>query len=262
MLVLALRSDAQTVYAKALAYFTPEELSEAFAATRGVASPTQLRNFMKQDGRDLLQQFRAAAPPRPRVRIQRWSFRRVGLILLTLLVVIAAGAFSVSLFFPSRGLVATPVCDTNRTMILMAQAVPSATRLPCVQSLPLGWSLSAATIVRGRANFELMVTGGDGDPGSIRLQLGPSAPAVDMTLTRTCPTTGGDPGTTIMRVEGGCVTYRSSLPAGLEPVPSFEPDGGLSFVPRSQLVTFIDRDEDLVLCGAGAPACDGSRPTQ
>ena len=38
MLVLALRSDAQTVYEKALAYFTPEELSEAFAATRGVAS--------------------------------------------------------------------------------------------------------------------------------------------------------------------------------------------------------------------------------
>jgi tRNA A-37 threonylcarbamoyl transferase component Bud32 len=253
MLVLALRSDAQTVYAKALAYFTPEELAEAFAATRGVASPTQLRNFMKRDGRDLLEQFRAAAPPRPRVRIQRWSFKRVGLILLMLLVVIAAGAFSLSLFFPSRGLVATPVCDTNRTMILMAQAVPSATRLPCVQSLPLGWTLSAATIVRGRANFELMVTGGDGGPGSIRLQLGPSAPAVDMTLTRTCPTTGEDPETTILEVEGGCVTYRSSLPAGLEPVPSFEPDGGLSFVPRSQLVTFIDRDEDLILCGAGAP---------
>jgi tRNA A-37 threonylcarbamoyl transferase component Bud32 len=253
MLVLALRSDAQTVYAKALAYFSPEELSEAFAATRGVASPTQLRNFMKRDGRDLLEQFRAAAPPRPRVRIQRWSLRRVGLILLTLLVVIAAGAFSLSLFFPSRGLVATPVCDTNRTMILMAQAVPSATRLPCVQSLPLGWSLSAATIVRSRAHFELMVTGGDGGPGSIRLQLGPSAPTVDMTLTRTCPTTGGDPETTILEVEGGCVTYRSSLPAGLEPVPSFEPDGGLSFVPRSQLVTFIDRDEDLILCGAGAP---------
>ena len=45
-------------------YFTPEELAEAFAATRGVASPTQLRNFMKRDGRDLLVQFRALAPAR------------------------------------------------------------------------------------------------------------------------------------------------------------------------------------------------------
>ena len=35
-------------------YFTPDELAEAFAATRGVASPTQLRQSMKQDGRDLL----------------------------------------------------------------------------------------------------------------------------------------------------------------------------------------------------------------
>ena len=40
MLVLALRSDPQRVYRRALAYFTPGELAEAFAATRGVASPT------------------------------------------------------------------------------------------------------------------------------------------------------------------------------------------------------------------------------
>ena len=52
------------VYEKALAYFSPEELSEAFAATRGVASPTQLRNFMKRDGRDLLEQFRSFVPER------------------------------------------------------------------------------------------------------------------------------------------------------------------------------------------------------
>ena len=64
MLVLALRSDARTVYDAALRYFTPDELAEAFAATRGVASPTQLRQQMKQDGRDLLAEFRAMAPAR------------------------------------------------------------------------------------------------------------------------------------------------------------------------------------------------------
>jgi hypothetical protein len=48
MLVLAVRTDPQRVYRRALSYFTPDELSEAFAATRGVASPTQLRAFMKK----------------------------------------------------------------------------------------------------------------------------------------------------------------------------------------------------------------------
>jgi hypothetical protein len=48
MLVLAVRSDPQRVYQHALRYFTPDELAEAFAATRGVASPTQLRAFMKK----------------------------------------------------------------------------------------------------------------------------------------------------------------------------------------------------------------------
>ena len=62
MLVLAVRTDPDRVYQRALRYFTPDELSEAFAATRGVASPTQLRAFMKRDPRDLLGTFRALAP--------------------------------------------------------------------------------------------------------------------------------------------------------------------------------------------------------
>ena len=79
MLVLAVRSDPDRVYQRALRYFTPAELSEAFAATRGVASPTQLRAFMKRDPRDLLGTFRALAPPRQPIVLQRWSLRRVGL---------------------------------------------------------------------------------------------------------------------------------------------------------------------------------------
>src|SRR5205823_2398790 len=103
--------------------FTPEELAEAFAATRGMASPTQLRNFLKRDGRDLLVQFRALAPAHRPIPIQRWSLRRLGVILLTLAIVVAAGAFSLSLFLPSRGDVSTPGCGTGRTMLVMAQSV-------------------------------------------------------------------------------------------------------------------------------------------
>ena len=86
MMVLALKSDAPRVYECALRYFTPEEISEAFAATRGVASPTQLRSLMKQQGVDLLAEFRALAPPHPPIRIQRWSLRRVALTLWVLLI--------------------------------------------------------------------------------------------------------------------------------------------------------------------------------
>ena len=87
MLVLALRSDAERVYAHALGYFSEDEIAEAFAAARGVASPTQLRNNLKQDGRDLLAEFRRMAPEREQVSIQRWSVRRV---LLTIGVLFAA----------------------------------------------------------------------------------------------------------------------------------------------------------------------------
>ena len=81
MLVLAVRTDPERVYRRALNYFTPAELAEAFAATRGVASPTQLRASMKKDPRDLLGTFRALAPPREPIPLQRWSVRRVGLAL-------------------------------------------------------------------------------------------------------------------------------------------------------------------------------------
>ena len=84
MLVLALRSDAKRVYEHALKFFTKDEIAEAFAATRGVASPTQVRAMLKKDGRDLMGEFRAFAPERAPIAIQRWSVRRVALSLAVL----------------------------------------------------------------------------------------------------------------------------------------------------------------------------------
>ena len=57
-----------------------DEFAEAFAATRGVASPTQVRSEMKADGRDLLAEFRRLAPERSPIPIQRWSLRRAAVI--------------------------------------------------------------------------------------------------------------------------------------------------------------------------------------
>jgi tRNA A-37 threonylcarbamoyl transferase component Bud32 len=242
MLVLALRSDPDHVYEMALAYFTPDELAEAFAATRGVASPSQLRASMKADGRGLLEKFRQLAPERKPIGIQRWSLRRVLLILATVLLLFLTVLMGVALFIPSRGEVGNADCGTSRTMQLMAQAVPTATQLPCIDDLPLGWGTEQASVVNDRATFTVGI-GSD------------LTNAVVVTLVASCPTDGS---VQTLPVEGGCVTYQ--VPPGTEPdsVPSFEDGGGLRLMDRSELVAAVDQDEDLILCGAGAPPCGPS----
>ena len=85
MLVLALRSDARTVYDRALRQFSEEEIAEAFAATRGLTMPSQLRRLIRQHGRDLHEEFLDLLPERPTpIRIQRWTVRRIGLLLAVL----------------------------------------------------------------------------------------------------------------------------------------------------------------------------------
>jgi len=79
MMVLALESSPERVYDRARRTFSDDELAEAFAASRGVTLPSQLRRAVRSDGRDLLVRFRQLAPARPPVSIQRWSLRRVGL---------------------------------------------------------------------------------------------------------------------------------------------------------------------------------------
>jgi tRNA A-37 threonylcarbamoyl transferase component Bud32 len=90
MLALAVRTNAERVHRHALRYFTADEIAEAFAATRGVTSPTQLRSVLKQDGRDLMAEFRALGPHRRPVAIQHWSLRRIAVSLLGLAVAVAA----------------------------------------------------------------------------------------------------------------------------------------------------------------------------
>jgi tRNA A-37 threonylcarbamoyl transferase component Bud32/membrane-associated phospholipid phosphatase len=91
MLVLALRTDPSRVYKRALVYFSGEEIAEAFAATRGLTMPSQLRHMMRAEGRDLHAEFKRLLPhPVRPIAIQRWSVRRVGLSLLVLLVALLA----------------------------------------------------------------------------------------------------------------------------------------------------------------------------
>ncbi len=265
MLVLAVRTDPRRVYRRALDYFTADELAEAFAATRGVASPTQLRAFMKRDPRDLLAEFRALAPARPPIVLQRWSLKRVSLAAGMLLVIaVAATSGVVQTFFPAEDIGASaPACGTGHSMILSAQAVPSAALLPCIAALPAGWQVGAADIASGKARLWL-----SSDRAGTQ--------AVTVTLTATCDTSGAkqvpsdQPGT--RRFErplslspqfsdlryytfpGGCATYNFHFRPEAAPVLAIAVDSALAFQPRSTLVDYIRHTEGLILCGRGA-AC-------
>jgi len=264
--VLAVRTNPERVYRRALRYFTPDELAEAFAATRGVASPTQLRSAMKRDPRDLLGEFRALAPPRQPIGLQRWGTRRVALAVAVLFALLAAVSISVSAFKPAGNLGSyAPTCGTGHSMILSAQAVPSAAMLPCIAALPSGWTVGGTGIGNGHVQFWL-----DSD------QAGPQA--VTITLTATCDTSGAvripsdQPGarrfehplslaprftlTRFYTFAGGCVTYQFSFVEGAARSLAIPIDTAIAFESRSVLVDHVRRTEDLPLCGRGAP-CPG-----
>ncbi len=99
MLVLALGSTPELVYERAVLQFSEDEIAEAFAASRGVTLPSQLKTDVRRDGRELLVRFRELAPDREPVAIQRWTVRRVGLtvwvgLVLAVLVSIFVGSLS------------------------------------------------------------------------------------------------------------------------------------------------------------------------
>ena len=79
VLVLALRTDPERVYARATKVFTPDEIAEACASAVGLSIPTQLQAKLKADGRPLLQRFWELAPARTPISIQRWSTQRLTL---------------------------------------------------------------------------------------------------------------------------------------------------------------------------------------
>jgi membrane-associated phospholipid phosphatase/tRNA A-37 threonylcarbamoyl transferase component Bud32 len=161
MLCLALCSSPEQVYRRALQYFTVEEITEGFAAARGLALPSQLRHLLRAQGRNLHAEFvrLLPSPPRP-IRIQRWSARRVGLwaAILALLVLAALNPRHV---FSNEVAVATPLgvkdvgCSNLEPLWLMAQSVPSASLIPCLQYVSVDWTVAKVAVNNGRSVITL-----------------------------------------------------------------------------------------------------------
>jgi tRNA A-37 threonylcarbamoyl transferase component Bud32 len=259
MLCLALRSDAQRVYRRALRQFTVAEISEGFAAARGLALPSQLRRMLRAQGRDLHGEFvrLLPSPPRP-IRIQRWSARRVGLWAgIVLLVVLAS--LNRTAVFDNQVAVRTPLntgnldCGHLQPLWLEAQSVPSASLVPCVQSLLPGWKVAEVAVNNGRSVIFL-----DHDRAGRR--------AVIVRLAADCDPTGAaevaseEPGTRrSARVEplagefgatwydrfpGGCVTYRLHSTSDIEGWFAAELPTLLGFTTRQALRQALEQRSD------------------
>ena len=153
--------------------------------------------------------------------------------------------------------------------VLVAQAVPSATLLPCLRTLPPGWRYGGSQVRSGQSRFWL-----NSDRAGIH--------AVEVSLTPTCSVAGladvtRASGELDVRVfldpvslhpyvadryfvfTGGCVVYRYRFgDAEQGPELAFEVDDALTFVNRSVLVDLLQRFGDgATLCGAEAPPCVG-----
>jgi hypothetical protein len=151
--------------------------------------------------------------------------------------------------------------------LLEAQAVPSATLIPCILPLPGGWSYGGSQVRSGLARFWL-----DSDRAGTH--------AAEVRLTRTCdlagatelplrsppaglrgyeqPTARQPPSTLRYFVfPGGCVTERLSFTRQSAPALYDQADQFLGFTPRTVYVHGVRDDEGLTLCGAQAPPCPG-----
>jgi len=253
MLCLALRSDAERVYRRALQYFTVEEISEGFAAARGLALPSQLRRMIRAQGRDLHAEFvrLLPSPPRP-IRIQRWSARRVGLWagIVTLLVLFSLNPTAITAVFDNQVAVRTPLgitqldCTHLEPLWLEAQSVPSASLVPCVRTRAPGWTVAEVGVNNGRSVIFL-----DHDRAGKR--------AVVVRLAAACDTAGAvetpspqpgvrryqrfDQSTSVFgatwydRFPGGCVTYRLHSTSDLEGSFAIELPGLLGLTSRNEL---------------------------
>jgi hypothetical protein len=160
-----------------------------------------------------------------------------------------------------------PTCGRveERTLILVAQSVPTATLLPCVDSLPVGWHPRGGTIADGSTTFWLENNVAGFQAVEVRLMhdCDPAdavevVPAPDEAGARVYQRpTSLEPfrGTRFVLFEGGCVTYTYSFEPGAPARLSLEAEEALSFIQRREIVDYVREEFGQTLCGADAPSC-------
>src|SRR5215211_1098722 len=237
MLCLALRSSPQEVYQRALQQFTVGEITEAFAAARGLALPSQLRKLMRAQGRNLHAEFVRLLPEAPRpIGVQRWSTRRVALLVLVLLALIPAvplaWAFARTSANPGGAAAVnggSGSCTQIEELWLQAQSVPSTSRIPCIQAFPAG-VVGALAVRDGESVLELSHASLDINiNASDQPQASTEAGSVTVRFTATCDLPAAGDGQT---VAPGVRRVRTQVPAGTPQVVDVFPGGCLIYQPE------------------------------
>jgi len=237
------------VYQRALRQFSVEEISEGFAAARGLALPSQLRRMIRAQGRDLHGEFieLLPAPPRP-IPVQRWSARRLGLWAAIVLLLVLV-ALHPTVVFDNRMAVRSSLdihsldCAQLEPLWLIAQSVPSTSLVPCVRSQVPGWTVADVAANNGRSVITL-----DHDragKGAVVLRLTAGCDTAG-TVETPSPTPGGRRyqrvdraagefgATWYDRFPGGCLTYRLRSTSDVE---------GWFAVELPTLLRFVTRDD-------------------
>lgn len=136
---------------------------------------------------------------------------------------VAAAVLAVAMVGCAGAEAAVPECQPSRRLAILAQSVPTASLVPCVVSMPAGWSFAALDVDSERSRFWL-----DSDRAGLR--------AAEIELTSTCDVSGGtesEPeeegtdryrrlsslsprfaGSTFDVFDGGCVIYRYDFEHG------------------------------------------------
>jgi hypothetical protein len=189
------------------------------------------------------------------VSIQRWTMRRVGLLGATVVLAVLLVAFLVSTTNNDNATrtsleIPSLACTDLEPLWLQAQAVPSASLVPCVRALPVGWSLGDVAVNDGRSVITLHHDRTGGDAMVARLTAG-------CDVGQAAEQASGQPGVRrYQRVErqgpvysavrfdvfpGGCLTTRiRALPSSRAEVTAAAP-GILGFTPRPQLAQALER---------------------
>jgi tRNA A-37 threonylcarbamoyl transferase component Bud32 len=250
MLCLALRSSPGRVYQRALRQFSVEEIGEGFAAARSLALPSQLRRMIRTQGRDLHGEFVRLLPEPPRpTAIQRWSVRRVGLLVsmvaaAALIAVVLATSVNNDIAIKTPLAIDTLSCTDLEAQWLEAQSVPSASLVPCVRASMTGWTVANVAVNSGRSIITFMNDRAGMDAMVVRLTA-----ACDLTGATEVPS--DQPGArrhqrieqlaprfTATRFDtfpGGCVTTRLTSPAKWRAELTSQAPLLLGFTTRAQL---------------------------
>lgn len=159
-----------------------------------------------------------------------------------------------------------PACGTSNVMILIAQTVPSASSVPCVEALPSGWETGQVDVRRGRARFWLNSDREGHHAVEIALRArdecavgdAVEVPSDELGMRRYERIEQLPPDLRATRIylgQGTCVVYRFRFDGESNASAMVALDAALRFQPRQVLIDEIAARTGLTLCGAGATRC-------